>query len=45
MSRYDGTVCGSNSTILGRSHTLGAMLVATLADRLGIEAVAGRLVR
>jgi hypothetical protein len=38
-------VCGSRSTIGGRSRTPGIVLVATLAARLGLEALAGRFVR
>jgi Transposase DDE domain group 1 len=44
-SQSDWTVCGSNSMISGPFRTRGVMLVATLAERLGIEALAGRLVR
>ena len=42
--RSDWTVCGSCSTTSGSCRTPVA-LVATLAQRLGIEALAGRLVR
>ena len=42
--RSDWTGCGSNSTMT-RSSDAGIAFVATLAGRLRIEALAGRLVR
>jgi hypothetical protein len=44
-SRSDRMVCASSSMMSGRVSDAGVMLVATLAKRLGIEALACGLVR